>query len=147
MLVHKLSCLSVIATASLVAGVFVLEFGNPRNSSDPKAKNAIAIVRAVGCHQPENAQLSATAEGLVSGRRQSIPLELVKLDTAGLWAIKGSMPPSGSWVISVIAREGGQIRGSALATVRTDGSVHREANLMGRTPTAEDVNPLLASLR
>ncbi len=147
MLVHKLTYVSLIVTASLVAGGFVLEFGNPRNSSDPKARNAIAIVRALGCHEPEKAELSATAEGLLSGRRQTIPLELVRLDTAGLWAIKGSMPPSGAWVISVIAKEGGQIRGSALATVRVDGSVHREANLMGRTPTAEDMDPLLASMR
>jgi hypothetical protein len=50
-------------------------------------------------------------------------------------------------VISVTAKEHGEIRGSALATVRSDGSVHREANLMGRTPNPEDVNPLLASAR
>jgi hypothetical protein len=147
MFIQKISCLSLIVSASLVAGGFVLEFGNPRNSSDPKAKGAITIVRALGCHEPEKAQLSASAEGLVSGNRQSVPLELVKLDSSGMWAIKGAIPTTGSWVISVIAKEHGEIRGSALATVRGDGSVHREANLMGRTPNPEDVNPLLASAR
>ena len=147
MFVQKLSCVSLIIAGSLVAGGFVLEFGNPRNSSDSKAKGAITIVRALGCHEPEKAQLSATAEGLMSGNRQSVPLELVKLDSAGMWAIKGAIPPTGSWVISVIAKEHGEIRGSALATVRSDGSVHRAANIMGRTPTPEDVNPLLASVR
>src|ERR1044071_5439515 len=71
--------------AAALAGGFQLAVEAPA-SGDERAKDAALLVRPYGCHTPADANVTATAEGIVNGRRQSIPLELTP-DEKGVYAI------------------------------------------------------------
>ena len=64
LLVLSLACVSLA-----FAGGYWIELENPAASGDPKARDAVLIVRATLCHNtPAEALLTATAEGFVGGR-------------------------------------------------------------------------------
>ena len=48
-------------------------------------------------------QARGTAEGLVDGERVSIPVELVATSATGVYALRGEIPDSGSWVLVIRA--------------------------------------------
>ena len=62
-------------------------------------KDAVLLVRTYGCHTPADANVTATAEGIVNGRRTSIPLELLP-DEKGVYAITQQWQSEGTWVLS-----------------------------------------------
>src|SRR5947208_16449564 len=90
----------LLASTFAMAGGFDIEFGNPTANSDPKAKDTAVVVRATGCHNPEQAVFTATAEGKVDGKRQSIPLQVIALSTPGTYAVKKQWPDKGAWVLT-----------------------------------------------
>jgi hypothetical protein len=70
-----------------------------------RAQNAVGAgsviqIQPYGCHQPEQAQLEGTAEGLVNGERQSMPLTF-SLSTRGLYDVAWEQPAEGDWVLAV----------------------------------------------
>ncbi len=123
----------------LLAGMMWLEFGNPAANNDPKAKDALAVVRAAGCHDPEHAIFSATAEGKVEGKRKSIPLEVVDLSTPGMHAIKGKLPEGGAWIISVASSLNGKFLASAIVPVSAKGVERASAKTIYRPVTDDDL--------
>jgi len=87
----------------LWAGALLLEVGNP--SADPEAlrNHAVLVARITACHSPAKTTVSATAEGVVNGTRQSIPLKVIALSTAGTFAITHEWPETGNWAIKMVA--------------------------------------------
>ena len=67
------------------------------------------VLRAAGCHEPEKATVTATATGVVSGKRQSIPLKLTKLSEPGTYALAQQWPKEGKWVIEMSAKDGNRM--------------------------------------
>jgi hypothetical protein len=96
--------MAAVAT-QLLAGGFYLTLGNPDANTEAKQANAVLVVRADGCHEPEKATVSATATGTINGHRQSIPLKLTKLSTPGAYALSQQWPKEGKWVIELSAKE------------------------------------------
>jgi hypothetical protein len=135
----KTAAIALAIAVPMVAGAIWLEFGNPTASTDPKAKDALALVRATGCHDPENAVYTATAEGKVDGKRKSIPLDVVALSTPGLHAIKGSLPKEGTWVISVASSLHGSFLASAILPVSNKGVERTLAKTIRRPVSDEDL--------
>ncbi|HVX66386.1 MAG TPA: hypothetical protein VHA11_07285 [Bryobacteraceae bacterium] len=88
----------------LFAGGFWLQLGNPEASGDGRAKNAVLTVKAVGCHNPEAASVTATAIGGSNGERRSIPLRLERLSEPGLFALTRQWPATGRWVVQLVGR-------------------------------------------
>src|SRR5262249_11664154 len=70
-----LACVQMLAPSAL-AGGFQLSVETPSSTVNNQTKDAVLIVRTFGCHQPADAKLNATAEGLVSGGRKSVPIEM-----------------------------------------------------------------------
>src|SRR5262249_42742363 len=68
----------VPAVPFFAGGWFMLTLGQPHAHSDPRAHSAAFVVQVYGCSATA-AVLSATAEGLVNGRRLSIQLHPVRL--------------------------------------------------------------------
>ncbi len=99
----RICLLSVIAALAAYAGGFFLTVDAASKSTDPKAKGAFLTARLTGCHEAEKGTLSASAEGIVQGKRQSIPLKLVKLDTPGTFAVARQWPDHGNWVVVLTA--------------------------------------------
>ncbi len=97
---------AIIALAGqLLAGGFYLQVGNPEASSEAVKANAVLTIKATGCHQPETAQITATAIGVVNGKRQEIPLKVTALSEPGMFALTQQWPVEGKWVIDVTGHD------------------------------------------
>lgn len=135
---------AVFGAATMFAGGFNLEFGNPAANPDAKAKDAVVIVRAVGCHSPEKAVFTGMAEGVVNGKRQTIPLTLTALDQPGVFAVKQQWPREGAWVLIFTGSIDGTYLAGATVPVTPKGVERLAAKNYHRKLTEEDV---VAALR
>ena len=98
----------------LLAGGFYLQVGNPEASPEATKLNAVVTVKATGCHDPALARLTATAIGIVDGKRQEIALKVAPLSTPGMFALTQQWPKTGRWVIRLEADNGTQFTSSLL---------------------------------
>ena len=114
--------LATIATLASMAfaGGFQLEIQAP-TSNDGEMKGAALLIRTYGCHQPWDADVSATAEGVVNGKRQSIKIALTRT-SQGVYAVKQQWPSQGAWVVAITGQYNG-ITSSALVELGADGKV------------------------
>lgn len=87
--------LAIALALPLFGGGFHLELSS---------KDGQVLARFTGCHEPHKAVLTATAEGLVGGKRQTIVLEPVAQATPGLYSIPRKWPSEGKWVLKLIGR-------------------------------------------
>ncbi len=98
-----LSLAAALATgASLLAGGFLLQVGNPSANPEAKAQHAVLVVRGYACTNPEKVTVTATAEGIVNGKRETIPLKLTTLSAQGTYALTRQWPEEGEWVIALV---------------------------------------------
>jgi hypothetical protein len=132
------------AAVMLHAGGFWLELGNPSASKDPAAKNAVLLVRAIGCGEPAKAGITATAEGIVDGRRVSLPVKLVALREHGLFAAERSWPTDGRWVLHLRGNYLGR-ETSTLAQVQPNGEVKRPGKMLAKTASAAEIDAMVRS--
>jgi hypothetical protein len=115
-------------SSAVLAGGFQLSVETPAASGDPQLKDAALVVRTFGCMKPADARLSATAEGIVNGKRQSLPLELKDVGT-GVYTIKQEWPSEGSWVLAVTGDYNG-MTSSLLVELAPNGKVHPDTRLV-----------------
>lgn len=134
-----------------LAGGFQLEVQAPPES-DPELKNASMVVRTYGCHQPSDANVVATAEGLVAGQRQSVKLDLVAT-SKGVYAINKQWPSEGYWVVTITGSYYGHTS-SALVRIGPDGKIQaasagkkdKPVQIVARKLSAEEIDAALQSL-
>ena len=113
---RKTLLIAVAAMAGqLWAGGFFLQLGNPEANAEAKKANAVLVIQATGCHDPATATLTATAVGVVDGKRQSIPLRVTKLSRPGEFALTQQWPKDGKWVIELVGRNGEQFTNTLVA--------------------------------
>ena len=125
--------LCILATATtLTAGGFYLSLEKPASADTPQIKDAVLLVKSYGCHQPEDALISATAEGVVKGHRQTIKLQLHPA-SKGVYAIKQQWPTEGVWLVAVRGSYLGAHR-AALLELAPDGTVKIEKATTGKDP-------------
>jgi hypothetical protein len=63
-------------------------------------KKVVLAVRAVVCEDLANVRITGTAEGLVAGKRQSLPITLTAVEPAeAVYAIQQQWPQDGAWVL------------------------------------------------
>ena len=67
--------------------------------------------------------ISGTAEGLVSGKRQSTRLDIVRLPQTGMYAVRWRKPAEGSWALLISTSQGGKHMASALVSIDPAGRV------------------------
>ncbi len=108
-------------TPMALAGGFHVSVERP-SKTDSEVKDAVLLVRAYGCHKPEDANLTATAEGIVNGKRQSIPVQLTKT-SKGVFAIKQQWAENGVWVLNISGAYLGATR-SLLVELGAKGKLH-----------------------
>lgn len=146
--------LLAIASPALGGG-FQLSVETPGGAADPRLKDVVLIARTFGCHQPADAKLSATAEGLVNGNRKTMPVELHPI-ASGVLAIKQQWPSEGKWVLALTGSYNG-MTSSVLVELGANGRVLpgtrlQEGDLKGvhakgarRSWIAEDIDTALQS--
>ena len=136
----------LLATAALAtqlfAGGFFLTLGNPDANPEAKKANAVLVVRADGCHEPEKAQVTANAIGTVNGQRQSIPLKLTKLSAPGTYALTQQWPKEGKWVIELSGKDTDRLT-YTLVAAGPEGVDRTHAKLAMKAFTKADVESML----
>jgi len=126
----------------LFAGGFWLQLGNPEASAEARKVNAVVTIKAVGCHNPAEAKVSATAIGMVDGQRRSIELKLDKLSEPGAYALSQQWPKEGKWVIELVGKNDEQFTNTLLsAGPQGLDRLHAKANMKAFQPA--DVDELL----
>ena len=120
-LVSLAGVLLLASASTATAGGFYLSVETPGSSAEPQLKDVVLIARVTGCHQPADAKLSATAEGLVNGTRKSVPLELRSIGS-GVYGIKPQWPSEGTWVLALTGAYNGMTT-SALVELGPNGKV------------------------
>jgi hypothetical protein len=101
-LLKPLFALSILVSP-LLAGALFLEVGNPAANQEALAKQAVLVARITACHSPEKTTVTATAEGIVNGVRQSLPLKVISLSAAGTFAVTREWPEQGTWAVKMVA--------------------------------------------
>jgi hypothetical protein len=129
----------------LFAGALVVEVANPDLNPEAPARHAAVIVKTTACTSPEKTTMRATAEGVVEGKRQSVPLEMIRLSQPGTFAITPDWPTAGKWVIRVVAANPdyhGYAAG-VLVPIRKNAPDWQAVQRLFHAPTADDVNAAL----
>jgi hypothetical protein len=103
--------LSALASAGLVLALLALEAApafagppwisveHPANPHQRDTRGALMLVHTYHHGTPTASPLSGTAEGLVSGERRSLPLEITPTARPGSYAVRGSIPREGAWIV------------------------------------------------
>jgi hypothetical protein len=97
---------AILSTPVSAGTMFRVEVGSPIalgvtkyfKKNDPK--KVVLAVRGVVCQDLSNVQITGTAEGVVAGKRRSLPLALTPVEPAGaVYAIQQQWPPEGTWLL------------------------------------------------
>ena len=106
----------------------------PPNPYDQETRGALLVVRVYHHGNAAYYPLTGTAEGLVNGQRQSIPIQLAATSKPGVHAVRFQKPAEGKWIL-VFRLGGDQDHGtaSAVVTLGSDGQVSSI-----RVPTRQD---------
>jgi len=73
------------------------------------ARGGVALkVTTLDCGTPRHLSLQGRAEGIVNGKRASLPLEVRKTTTAGVYDVAAQWPASGRWVLVFTTSRYGQ---------------------------------------
>lgn len=143
---RRIFVLTTVLTSSvaLMAGGFALEIGNPSANPEAQAKHAVLVVRGYACTHPEKTSITATAEGIVKGKRETIPLKLVPLASSNSYAVTRQWPAEGRWVVTLSATNPGfQSQPSAILSVNGDSADFASVKRTNRAPTTEEVQAAL----
>jgi hypothetical protein len=111
----------VISAGVALAGDFWISVESSHSSRPGMSGQAVLVVRPSGCHEPQDATITATAEGIVNGQRRSVPLRLVAI-SPGVYEIAREWPSQGSWVVAVNAEYRGLPR-AAIIRLGPGGSI------------------------
>src|SRR5687768_17900101 len=97
---------ALLATAAGAGTMFRLEIGSSAalgtdlKFKDKNVKKVILAVRAVVCEDLRTVKVTGTAEGLVNGKRETLPITLTVIDQAeAVYAIQQQWPQDGAWVL------------------------------------------------
>jgi hypothetical protein len=118
-----LAGLTAIVTTVAVAGPPWIAIEYPANPHDPGTRGALLTVRTYHHGELISYQLSGTAEGIINGRRQTMPLDIRRLPQAGMYAVRWQKPAQGSWVLVITSRQGSSFAATALVTIDQSGGV------------------------
>ncbi|MFL6350547.1 MAG: hypothetical protein ACJ74Z_01670 [Bryobacteraceae bacterium] len=136
--------IALFGAMSLVAGGFALQIGKPSTNPEAQAKKAVLVVRGYACVAPKSTSVSATADGFVNGKRQSIPLKLIPLSGESTYALTRQWPKEGKWVITLVeANPAFGSRPSAIVKVDGDGVDCSAITRFPEPPSTEQVEAAL----
>jgi hypothetical protein len=138
-----------LAASSAYGKDFSLAIGNPVAVALPdgvvKKKDAGMAVRVENCADVANAQVTATAEGIVNGARRSVPVRLVAATTSGAFAVSHDWPWEGAWVVHLTGHCGASTA-SAVVPFGPNGFLRESSKFFPRAATAAEVEAVLKTL-
>jgi hypothetical protein len=136
---------TVFLAAPLFAGALTLVVTDPGISPDAQAKHAVVMVRTTACNSPEKTVVTATAEGIVGGKRESIPLKVIGLSAPGAFGVAQQWPREGIWTVRFTATNPDYKNYATGVVVPVHDKVYNSAaaKVFYHAPTDDDVNSVL----
>lgn len=136
---------AVLLAAPLSAGALLLQVADPRTSIEAQAQHAVVMAQMTACHSPEKTLVSATAEGILAGKRTTLPLKVIKLSTPGMFAVRREWPSEGVWAVRMVATnpEYKDYATGVVVPVGKNSWRRAGAKQFFHAPTDEDVNSAL----
>ena len=95
----------------------------PANPHHASTRDATLLVRAYHHSTALNAPLIGVAEGIVDGKRISLPLALRATNQPGVFAVTTPLPKGGTWIMAITLSESKQSTATALVTVDPQGRI------------------------
>jgi hypothetical protein len=149
----KRALILIALTAPVFAGDFKLSIGSPVAAGVPgngtaqasKVKDGVFAVRSEGCADVAKAQITATAEGLVNGMRQSLSLRLLPGATQGVYVVSQEWPMQGAWVVNLTGTCD-RAKAGALVPVGPRGFLRESATFFPRSTTEAEIVASLKTL-
>jgi hypothetical protein len=145
---------AIVAVAAHAGTMFRLEVGPAvaagfaKDLKKADGKKLVLAVRALVCDDLAGVQISGTAEGLVNGTRQSVPLSLVTVDkAAAIYALHQQWPESGSWVLHLkgtCSKPKGEA--STLVPMNKGTFIREKTEVLREPATMKQVESALAAL-
>jgi hypothetical protein len=113
--------LPAFSTASAGPPWIAIEY--PANPFDRASRDAFLTVRTYHHGNLMAKTVTGTAEGVVNGKRQSMPLDIRPGSTAGTYAVRWQKPAAGRWVLVINSGGGGVTDATAVVEVSPTGGV------------------------
>ena len=117
------SALTMIVSAVAIAGPPWIAIEYPVNPHDPGTRGALLTVRTYHHGELMSYDVTGTAEGIVDGRRQSMPLDIRRLTQVGMYAVRWQKPAQGTWMLVITSKQNGSFAANALVTIDSQGQV------------------------
>lgn len=95
----------------------------PANPHHASTRNASLLVRAYHHSTALNVPIRGVAEGIVDGRRVSLPLTLEATHQTGVFALVTPLPKGGTWVLALTLTQSENAIATALVTVDHGGRI------------------------
>jgi hypothetical protein len=134
-----------VAAALAFADGFSFRIGSPVAAGDFQVKTAAFVFRTEGCAETAKAQLSASAEGLVKGARQSVALKVMPSSKPGIYAVYRTWPPEGDWLVHLKGVCANASAG-ALIPIGPKGFIRESAKFYARPATDAEIEMSLKAL-
>jgi len=117
------AALTMIVSAVAIAGPPWIAIEYPVNPHDPGTRGALLTVRTYHHGELMSYDVTGTAEGIVDGRRQSMPLDIRRLTQVGMYAVRWQTPAQGTWMLVITSKQNGSFAANALVTIDSQGQV------------------------
>lgn len=136
--------ITIFLAVPVFAGALTLQIDDPKTNPEAVARHAFVAAHMTACTAPEKTVVVATAEGIIKGQRQSVPLKVIHLSAPGTFAVSQEWPREGTWIVKMIATNPNyDYAPSLVVPVGKDGADRAEAKVFYRAPSVDDVNSVL----
>ena len=127
-----IAALMLVTVTPLFAGPPWISIELPGNPYDASARDAFLIVHAFHHGTPVEYPVAGTAEGVVNGRRTTIPLTFERTSRTGAFAVKKQWTDGSPWVLAFTVTQARDDVASAIVGIGADGRVSHVETLTRR---------------
>ena len=117
------SALTLSAFSTALAGPPWIAIEYPANPFDRTSRDAFLTVRTYHHGELTAKTVTGTAEGVVNGKRQSVPLDIRAGSQAGMYVVRWQKPATGRWVLVINSGYQGVTDATAVVEISPTGTV------------------------
>lgn len=117
------AALTLLTSSLVFAGPPWISIELPSNPHHASTRGAALMVRAYHHSTSIEAPVRGTAEGIIDGRRVSLPLEIARTNQPGVYAVTTPLPKNGVWLLAITVEQSAESTATALVTVSPAGRI------------------------
>src|SRR5450759_4395416 len=117
------AALTLSASSSALAGPPWIAIEYPPNPYDAASRGAFLTVRTYHHGEIQSKTVTGTAEGVVEGKRQSMPLDIRPGSQPGMYVVRWQRPAVGKWVLVINSGMQGVTDATAVVEISPTGTV------------------------